>query len=250
MSRSRQKITPTTWETCSQTVESWLGASAARFGWRRRRQGRRNHSISTFFCRLFGASGPPSDQFCQLDAVLHVRPAVPCNRDLGMCRLDDSADGTQGDASHFEIQCGAGGDFLPFKQDCIDIDYCARNPCGVHNQCFDGAPRSVMVGVQESEATNVYVSRWNENFQTAVGVGGAFTCHADNSSGPCKCKWLSAIPLESSWTSTSSVMGSWLMEALTVMTPVLGSVAAPAAWITRQANKCGNLLWRQHLCEQ
>ena len=89
------------------------------------------------------------------------------------------------------------GDSLPFQQGCIDIDYCTNNQCGVHGQGFDGirtgcdeaqermsfAQRSVIVGVEESDAMNDYFYRFQENFQTGPGPGGAFTCHADDSTG-------------------------------------------------------------------
>ena len=54
-----------------------------------------------------------------------------------MCKQGYSVDGTRGGATYFEIQCGVGGDFLPLEQDCIDIDFCAGNPCGVHGHCYD-----------------------------------------------------------------------------------------------------------------
>ena len=53
------------------------------------------------------------------------------------CKQGYSVDGTRGGATYFEIQCGVGGDFLPLEQDCIDIDFCAGNPCGVHGHCYD-----------------------------------------------------------------------------------------------------------------
>ena len=99
-------------------------------------------------------------------------------------------DRTRGGTTHSEIQCGAGSDFLPFEQDCLDIYCCTSNPCGVHGQCFDcrrtgceevqkgmsSMQHSVIVGGKEFEATSDNSWRYHENYQTAAGpVGSSIT---------------------------------------------------------------------------
>ena len=123
----------------------------------------------------------------------------------------------RGGTTHFEIQCSAGSDILSFEQDCLDICYCASNPCSVHGQCFDCrrtgreevqkrmscTQHSVIVGDREFEATSDYSCRCHENYQTALGPGGLLTYHDDDSTGHHECDeegtWVNLTKHDPAW---------------------------------------------------
>ena len=116
------------------------------------------------------------------------------------CKAGYSVDGTPGGATFYEAQCGSSGLFLPFGQDCIDIDYCADAPCGVHGQCYDCSTssgceqssstflqRSSIVGGKQFEATDDYACWCHEYYQTALGSAGELTCSTDDCTGHDEC---------------------------------------------------------------
>ena len=50
------------------------------------------------------------------------------------CKSGYSVDGTPSGATFYEAECGSSGLFLPFGQDCRDIDYCDGVPCGANGE--------------------------------------------------------------------------------------------------------------------
>lgn len=116
------------------------------------------------------------------------------------CLPGYSVDGTPSGATFFEVQCGPSGEFLPLERDCIDIDFCADNPCGVHGQCMDCSTTgchhagrtflfqgSPIVGGKEFEASDDYACLCDEHYQTAVHAGGHLTCSTDDCAGHSEC---------------------------------------------------------------
>ena len=129
--------------------------------------------------------------------------------------------------------------------DCIDIDYCTRNPCGSHAECFDCSTqdcsdavteksflqRRGIIGGTEFEATDDYACWCNEHFLTTVGPNGELTCCKDHSCGVGgSCVDLSIVSDVSSQSDLRFTCAcSWGYElnqngALMVVTPVRLSV--------------------------
>ena len=107
---------------------------------------------------------------------------------LWTCISGYSVDGTLSGAAFYEAQCGSSGLFLPFGQDCRDIDYCDGDPCGANGECSDCSTsacergtsflqRSSIVGGKQYEATDDYAC------ETKVGTAGELTCSTDDCDG-------------------------------------------------------------------
>ena len=130
----------------------------------------------------------------------------PCPLPLVLWRLrhvkrDILSTARQQKKTSFSLPCLAIGLFEEVDHeghlDCIDIDYCTRNPCGSHAECFDCSTqdcsdavteksflqRRGIIGGTESEATDDYACWCNEHFLTTVGSNGELTCCKDHSCG-------------------------------------------------------------------
>eukprot|EP00450_Noctiluca_scintillans_P001620 CAMPEP_0194485878 /NCGR_PEP_ID=MMETSP0253-20130528/6727_1 /TAXON_ID=2966 /ORGANISM="Noctiluca scintillans" /LENGTH=1972 /DNA_ID=CAMNT_0039325899 /DNA_START=10 /DNA_END=5925 /DNA_ORIENTATION=+ len=113
------------------------------------------------------------------------------------CKAGHSVDGTPTGKTSFNLPCLATGLFAEVDHeghlDCMDIDYCSRDPCGSDGQCFDcstqdcsgaGTEKSFLqrrgiIGGSEFEATDDYACWCHEHFLTTVGPNGELTCQAD-----------------------------------------------------------------------
>jgi hypothetical protein len=85
------------------------------------------------------------------------------------CKPGFSADGLPTGIKNFEKACAASGDFINSDpSDCMDIDYCAGNPCGFNGACTDGE--------------SGYTCECYEGYELADGPTGE-TCSEDDCSG-------------------------------------------------------------------
>lgn len=85
------------------------------------------------------------------------------------CKPGFSADGLPTGIKNFEKACAASGEFINSEpSDCMDIDYCAGNPCGFNGVCTDGETG--------------YTCECHEGYELADGEHGE-TCSEDDCAG-------------------------------------------------------------------